>query len=256
MSDLSPTLSGALGAHVRELVTAVPLDDQLAHARTRLSQRLAQQRVRGPRQPARGCLALAAASLLAVLMLAISPLAFRSGDAFAAVLRHFQEFKTLSMQIQMGTSGLNVHVLVDRNGNVRTDDPEVSVIVNLEQQGSLVLMHSAHQAMRMPIPAQRALAVPINALTLIEKLKDDKSQAQKLPQTRVIDGREVTGWQVDADGMRTVIWADSDGLPREMEMPDKNITLRYRLGFDDALAADSFSLTPPAGYELVTVDAD
>ncbi len=259
MSEISrDSLSPTLCAHLEAFDQVTPGRQQLEQARRRLLDRVTgatRPQLRAPRT----WLALATAGLFAVLVLGFAPLAFRGSDAFANVLQHFHDFRTLSLTIEQnvaGEAGLATRVLADREGNVRTDTgSEVSVIINASQRQMVVLLHSAKQALPTALPATAAFSGD-SALAWVDEIRKFKEQARALQETRVIDGTIARGWALDLPSSSVVLWADDRGLPLAIELPGNGIELRYRLRFDEPLPADSFSVTPPAGYAVVGADAD
>jgi hypothetical protein len=166
------------------------------------------------------------------------------------VQRHFRDFHTLRFDLEQrmnGQSIMKARVSASRDGSVRTEvGNDVIVVVNAEENQVLTLVMSAHMAVLAPIdtaPAKDA------ALDWLHEIRDFQGMARPLPETRMIRGEEVHGWELDLDGNKVVLWANGEGLPLEMTLNQGvTIEMSFRFEFEPALPADIFSTKIPAGY--------
>lgn len=242
-------LSSGLARHVRA-ASATPADAAVA-AQRRLEARL-QRRVRPADTGGLRWLAVAATLAMAATILIAVPFLSDSSHAFAAVRDHFRNFETLSMRIEQSFGGKPLQtsrVLVDAAGRVRTDvGDQVSVIVDAPRGQVLTLLHGPRRAMRMPLPEMADS--PGAALDWLEEIRAFRGKAERLEETRTIDGRQALGWALDVDGTRLTLWADHDGLPLAMEQGGGGLQLRYRFAFDVPVPPGSLSADVPPGYTL------
>ena len=241
--ELSPTLAQQVAA-----ARSVP-EDSVATAQQALQARLARAAAPRRRAPVRwiGAAVTAAAALAILLALPFLP---QSEPAFAAVQRHFLAFRTLSMQIEQTVAGRSLQqtrVLVDSERRVRVDvGTQLSMVLDPAQGKMLTLLHAPRLALPMPLPATPpAAAGPVDVL---QKIREFQGQARRLPQTRLIDGREAHGWELALPSTTLVLWADAQGLPLAMEQANGGVQLRFRFAFDVALQPGELETTLPPGY--------
>lgn len=255
MNDSIPPLSPSLGAHVGAMAGQQADDARIAQAQERLLRSLpATRRYTWPR------VAVAFASLCAVSVLGVLLFLGDQGAAFAAVQQRLRDFATLRLTVEQRVGGEHLqtsHILLDRSGSVRTDvGDDVTVVVDTRSRHVLTLLHGARVALRTPLPAG-SMPRTEDALRWLDAIRDFRGEAQRLPGTRSFDGAEATGWQLDTQGMRIVLWADDDGLPHAMDLGgDGGLALDYRFEFDRPIEPALLSAGVPAGYTLQQPDAD
>lgn len=255
MNDTTPPLSPSLAAHVGAMAGQHADDARVAQAQERLLRSLP-----APRRAAWPRLAVAFASLCAVSVLGVALLLGDQGAAFAAVQQRLRDFATLRLTVDQRVGGEHLQtsrILLDRSGSLRTDvGDEVTVVVDTRSRHVLTLLHGARAALRTPLPAGPAPGTG-DALRWLDAIRDFQGEAQQLPDTRVFDGVEATGWQLDTQGMRIVLWADDDGVPHSMELGGEGgLALDYRFEFDRPIEPALLSADVPAGYTLQQPDAD
>ncbi len=254
---MTAQLSPKLSAHLSALQTP-PSDTAVEAAQRRLEAQLSKT---GPvaivRRPWFGWVAAAATGclVLALVMLPATP-----GIAFATVQKHLRDFNTLSMTIEQQSQGIEmpgIHVRMNRDGDVRTDLGEAtSIVVNSREHRMLTLLHGPHMAMQAPLDV-RVNARHDDNLAWLDAIRRFQGQARQLPDKRVIDGRPTTGWALDTEGMHIVLWADSDGLPRAVEINGgKLLSQRMHVAVDEPIDASVFSTRVPAGYHLMPEDQE
>lgn len=225
-------------------------------AQRRLEARLSQtRRFAVIRRPWFGWLAAAATGclILALVMLPASP-----GIAFATVQKHLRDFTTLSLTIEQRSQGIEmpiIHVRMNRSGDARMDTGVTSTVVNIGEHRILTLLHDSHMAMQSPLPIT-ASTQPVDNLAWLEAIRQFQGKATPLPDKRTIDGRPTTGWALNTEGMRITLWADSDGLPRAVDINGAaSLSQRMHVAVDDPIDASVFSTRVPTDYQLMQPEA-
>ncbi len=254
ITELSPKLSAHLSA-----VDIGPSDAAIEVAQSKLEARLSRRRLTVLRRPWFGWIAAAAtACLVATLVM----LPTSRGIAFAAAQKHLRDFTTLSLTIEQRSQGIampTIHVRMNRAGDARADmGSATSTVVNIAEHRILTLLHDSHMAMLTPLPAN-ALPQPADNLAWLDAIRDFQGKATQLPNQRTIDGRSTTGWIMDTEGMKITLWADSDGLPRAIDIKgDGSLLLsqRVHVAVDAPMDRSIFTTQVPAGYALVDPDTE
>lgn len=251
-TELSPKLS----AHVSAL-NLIPSDAATEAAQHQLHARVTGSlRVSVIRRPWFGWIAAAATGCL-VLALVMIPTS--QGIAFATVQKHLRDFSTLSLTIEQRSQGIampTIHVRMNHAGDARMDTGATSTVVNIGEHRILTLLHDSHMAMQTLLSAA-ASTHPVDNLAWLEPIRQFQGKATRLPNKRIIDGRPTTGWALDTEGMHITLWADSDGLPRALEINGgQMLSQRMHVSVDDPIDAAVFSTQIPAGYQLMRADAD
>lgn len=247
----------ALAPFVDALLSQPMADSHGQNAQSKLMQRLAQAKPRKAPASRWGWLTAAGvAGLLAVLVL--PTLMIGPTPAFADVLKHFRDFTSLRMHMNMELKGgQNQHdvITVNREGDVRTDiERSVSVILNRKQAKVLTLLHEPRLAQITPFDVTRS--TPEDSLKWIAEMREYQGAATLLSQTRTIDGQLARGYTFETKGETITMWAGTDGLPLEMDMGQGELMkVSFRFEFDRPTDADVFSTEVPAGYALA-VDED
>ncbi|HKR77094.1 MAG TPA: hypothetical protein VJR95_10530 [Rhodanobacter sp.] len=254
---MEPILSPALTRHLQALAGDPPAA-ALDAAQARLERRLAGARPRRAR-PARWIGALATTAT-ACLVLALVLMPTSRSVAFDAALRHLRDFHTLALTIEQQSQGMampTIHVRMDRTGDARTDIGDTtSVVVNAAEHRVLTLLHGPRMALVTLLPANAKLT-PDAALKWLDAIRQFQGNAVELPGQRVIDGRVTHGWQLDVQGMRIVLWADADGVPRAVDVGDGHVlSQRVHVTMDPPLDASTFDTAIPAGYREARPDQD
>lgn len=248
-------LSPKLSAHLSALNTT-PSDAATEAAQRKLETRLSNGRpVAVVRRPWFGWVAAAATGCL-VLALAMLPTS--QGIAFATVQKHLRDFNTLSLTIVQRSQGIEmptIHVRMNRDGDARIDlGTGTTTVVNIGEHRILTLLHEPHMAMQTPLPIG-ASAGPTDNLGWLDAIRQFQGKATQLPDQQTIDGRPTTGWSMDAEGMHITLWADSDGLPRAIDVNGgRTLSQRMHVSVDDPMDASVFSTQVPAGYKLMRAD--
>lgn len=200
--------------------------------------------------------ATVAATCAAVVIVALIPvLGDRSSTAFAAALQHLREFGTLSMTIETTFEGRELmptdRVQIDQEGNTRTEIRGLTtVIVNRQSGQVLILQQPERRAIRYSIPRGGA-AIPQRNLAWLDAVRSFRGRAKELPATRKLNGILVHGWEMDAQAMHIVLWADVDDIPREVDVTGAaSMQQHVTLTLNAPLAPELFSTNLPAGYIL------
>ena len=245
-------LSQSLAQQV-EAARAVPEAD-VATAQAALQARLTRATATRRRAPARwfGAALTAAAALVIVLALPFLP---QSEPAFAAVQRHFLQFRTLSMQVEQSFGGRPLqrsHILLAADGRMRVDvGAQLSMVFDPPRGVMLMLLHESRQARSMPVTAAAPAAAQLDFL---REIRAFQGEARRLPQTRVIEGREAQGWELVLPATTLTLWADAHGLPLAMEQSNGGLQLHFRFAFDVAADPGQLDATLPPGYTWATSD--
>lgn len=253
---------GHLSAYLDAVTDDSPADTDAASAQERLLDRITRAHVRTPViAPAIRWRWAAAACVLALVVTAIVPFVpgGRDGVAFAEVQRRFETFETMRATIVTeagGRVGMETNLVMDAEGRARLDAGDMfSYVIDPRTGMMLQLFHHSRTAAR--IDFGRGAGVPDAArLEWLEEIRDFQGTAVELSQTRVIDGRSVHGFRLDAGGMNMTLWATEEGEPVRLEIrhgkddPPLSAT-QMDLRFDEPVAPGTFSLTPPAGYTLM-----
>ncbi len=247
-------LSTGLNAHVSSLVAALP-ESAVDAAQRRLEARLSKPRRASVRRPWIGWVAAAATACM-VLTLALLPVS--NGIAFAAVQKHLSDFNTLTLVIDQQSQGMNllgIQVRMNREGDVRTDVGNASsTVVSVRRHAMLTLLHDTHQAMELPLDAS-VTHRPGDNLAWLDAIRRFQGKAQRLPGSKLIDGRRTSGWSLETEGMHIVLWADADGLPRAIEVNGGQAYSQHmHVTVDAPIDASVFSTSAPVGYHLMTGD--
>lgn len=251
-TELSPKLSAHLAAHLAALDVA-PSDAATETAQRKLEARLSRHRpVSLMRSPWFGWVAAAASGCL---VLALVMLPASQGIAFATAQKHLRDFTTLSLTIEQRSQGIampTIHVRMNHAGDARTDVGRASTtVVNIGEHRILTLLHDSHMAMLTPLPVS-ASARPADNLAWLDAIRRSQGNARQLPEKRIIDGRPTTGWALDAEGMHITLWADSDGLPRAIEINGGQLlSQQMHVSVDEPMDASVFSTGVPSGYQLM-----
>lgn len=269
----------AANRHHDEIPGVAPyVDAVLEQSATEQQQRSAQERLvrrlranSGVRSPRSSRVRFAwAAAAVAVVMLgaSLAPLLTggSGGAAFAAVQKRFQEFKTLEIDMFVSAGGgltPVTNILLDDQGHMRMNyGDRLSYVFSPKQGEMLQLFHPAKRAVRMHVTPGTDRD-PQQSLEWLEDLRRFKGKAEPVPGEHDIDGVPVQGYRLTAGGQNMVLWATRDGEPVRLELrrgpegdPRTAIQLDFR--FDRPLDPGTFSLEPPAGYEVsgASPDAD
>jgi hypothetical protein len=152
-----------------------------------------------------------------------------------------------------GQSGLVTHVASTRDGRLRSDvGTDLSVIVNTAEGRVLTLVHPEHVAMVTPIGG-----APANddSMRWLDDIRKFQGVAVRLPEPRIIGGRQAYGWKLRTGNMDIVLWATEGGLPLEMQMTgEQQVRFEFRFTFDAPLPDEMFSTAIPAGYRISNGD--
>ena len=123
-----------------------------------------------------------------------------------------------------------------RDGNVRTEVGEdITVVVNSVGE-TRAHADEPGSASRMVTPLSVAGRAG-RQLEWLEDIREFQGVATQLPQSRVIDGQQVHGWQLAVEGLDVVIWATEQGVPLEMSMNQGAHDARWCIRFEMNRAA-------------------
>ena len=190
----------------------------------------------------------------AVVIVALIPVfSDRSSTAFAAALQRLRDFRTLSMTIETSMEGHELmptdRVQIDQAGDTRTEIRGLTtVIVNRQSGQVLILQQPERRAIRYAIPREGAAGSPRN-LAWLDAVRNFRGRAKELPGTRKFNGVIVHGWEMDAQAMHIVLWADTDDVPREVDVTGAaSLHQHMTLTLNAPLAPELFSTQVPAGY--------
>lgn len=251
-----------LAPYVDAVVGQAPASSDTSRAQDRLLQRL---------EAARGASAIpvpslqwrwaAAAAVVAVVTTALVPFMPGNSDgvAFAEVQRHFENFETMHAAMTTETGGrvaMEMELVMDDQGRTRLDAGDLySYIINPHEGRMLQLFHQSRTAMELSLGAGGA--VPDEArLGWLKEIRAFQGQAVRLPGRKIVDGRPVTGFRLEAGGMDMVLWATREGEPVRLELRGgrgdgpMSVT-RVDFRFDMPVAPGSFDLESPSGYTLL-----
>lgn len=254
MNAPSNPLSATLNDHVQALKAHSPSADVSDAAQTHLESLLDRRARTSIRRLRYGWMGAACAGLAVLALLLVPLLGTHEGSAFAAVQKHLRDFTTLSMTITQRANGINlptIHVLTDRKGNTRTDiGSATSVIVNVDNGTVLTLLHASHKALRFPVGSHRDSDEP-KALGWLDSIRQFQGKAERLSESRVIDGRQTHGWSLRTNGMHIVLWADDDGIPHAVDIGGSmNMKQHMTLEMDMPIDTARLSTQLPPGYTL------
>jgi hypothetical protein len=250
------SLSPSLNAHLSAL-DAAPSEMAVETAQRKLESRIATMPSATFRRPWIGWVAATASACL-VLVLAMLPAS--RGIAFATVQKHLADFSTLTLLIDQQSQGMTlpgIRVRMNHQGDVRTDVGDASsTIVSPRNHRMLTLLHDSHMAMPLPLDAS-VHAGPGDNLAWLDAIRRFQGEAKPLAGTKLIDGRRVAGWALDTEGMHIVLWADSDGLPRAVEINHGQLLKQHmQVTVDAPIDAAVFSTELPPGYAAMKGDGD
>jgi outer membrane lipoprotein-sorting protein len=243
---------GALAPFVDAVQSQPVADSDSQSAQSKLMQRLAQAKPKP--QPgsrwgwltAAGVAGLAAILVLPTLMIGPTP-------AFADVVKHFRDFTTMRMlmdvEINGGQRQHNV-ITVNRDGDLRSDmEDSMSVVLNRKEGRILTLLHELKLVQITPFDSTQSSRE--DSLRWIDEMRDYQGTAISLAQTRTIDGQLAHGYQLHTEGQSMTVWADAHGLPLEMQVDQgSTMKLSFRFEFDRPVDASAFSTEVPQGYTL------
>jgi hypothetical protein len=251
-TSLSPTLNAHLSA-----LDAAPSETAVETAQRKLDARVATVNRAVARRRWIGWVAATASACL-VLVLAMLPAS--RGIAFATVQKHLVDFNTLTLLIDQQSQGMTlpgIRVRMNHQGDVRTDVGDASsTIVSPHNHRMLTLLHDSHMAMPLPLDASVHVS-PGDNLAWLDAIRRFQGHATPLGGTKLIDGHRVTGWALDTEGMRIVLWADSDGLPRAAEINDGQLLKQHmQVTVDAPIDTAVFSTAVPTGYTPMKGDGD
>lgn len=263
-SPLPPRLAAAVAAVRADQPDPAGIDA----AQQRLQSRLARRT--GRRASPWGRLLAVAGTACAVLALSLLTLVGGgNGEAFATVQRHFADFDTLVMRIDQRSAGApaqRLEVAMTQAGDVRVDiADQLSVVFDAAAGVSLTLLHESRQALRMPLPALGdALLGDDNPMAWIQEIREFQGKAERLPDSRVIDGHTAWAWVLEIEGTRCLLWATADGLPLQLTVDSDGaaagvallVDIAFDFQFDPALRPDLFDTQVPAGYALLAGGGD
>ncbi len=184
------------------------------------------------------------------LMLTLAMLPVSRGVAFAAVQKHLNDFNTLILLIDRQSQGIalpGIRVRMNRQGDVRTDVGSVSsAVASIHDHRMLTLLHDSRQAMQGTVDASM-VRQPGDDLEWLDAIRWLQGNAQHLPGSRLVVGRQTTGWSLDAGGMHIVLWADPDGLPRAIEINGSQVFSPAHAGDGGHRSMPRYSAPPPGG---------
>lgn len=240
--------------HALELIASRRVDEAaVQEAQRKLEALIASRSARTRRVPAtRGWLTAAVSALVLVVSVIWLPLTPSPALAFSAVQQKLRDFTTLSMVIDQRVNGrqtLQSRVSMTNDGNVRTEvGPDIVVIVNSAEMRVLTLVKPARIATVKPLEKRVEKS---DQLEWLEEVRAFQGKATQLRQTRLIDGRQAHGWELEIGGMPMVMWATEDGIPLEMTLEQgAALQLDFRFEMNVPLAAELFSTQVPEGYRL------
>ena len=148
-----------------------------------------------------------------------------------------------------------IRVWTDHAGNTRSDiGDSTSVVVNVDKQELLILLHGPHKAMRMPLDDAGSTQArdPLGWLDAVRKFQ---GQATRLQHSRMIDGVKTNGWLLDTASMHITLWADSQGMPRAVDIDGQTrLQQKITIELDQPIDQARFSTARPAGYTLAQED--
>lgn len=177
---------------------------------------------------------------------------------FADVVERLHNARTMTYTVNATTA---IEIAFKEPGYMRTTMPGGLVtVIDWAQGKGISILPSRKQFIEMEMsnlphdPAQQ----PFN---VIEKLRTLPDRADEELGTREIDGRALQGFRVTKEGVINTVWIDPqtrDLVRVETEFinaPGMNVVMtdfQFDVDLDDSL----FSLTPPAGYTSIEVQAD
>ena len=165
-----------------------------------------------------------------------------SGTAFAQAQQWLSSFRTLraDTKITAGDAVSTVIAWLDESGDTRIESSGTTTIIK-PNEGLIYALLPDGQTFAQPITSERVVG---NAMEFVDNIRAFKGQALLLPETRLIDGIQADGYELEGDGLTNVLWVDpADGRPLlvETEMPGGQ-TMRTVLRFDVALPDNAFEI--------------
>ncbi len=251
---MSTTLAPRLVACVDALRDDRPTPDARDAAQRRLVERL--ERAGTMPRPRALRLVGAAVAACAVAVLALGPLFLgREALAFADVQRHFLAFETLEMTIETSAGGAAMPrqvVQTTRDGRVRVDiGSNLSVILDTARGHGISLLHDARAAAPFAFPPGGRAPRSDGEVDWLEELRTFQGMAERIAETRTIDGQLAYGFALTLAGQRTELWANADGLPLAMEIDaggGATLALAFEFAFNRPIDPALFSTEAPPGY--------
>jgi len=211
-------------------------------------------------------LAAAAVIILAVLI-GINLLVFDgTGAVYASVVEQLQNARTMTYSIVTRTPvenmpTLRVEMIFMEPGYMRTTTPDgYTNIIDWAQNRGISIWPMNKQYIDFEASNYRHDQAR-NPFEVVENLRTLPSQADESLGEKIIDGRLLEGFRVTKDDTINTVWIDpqTQQLVRvEMEYtnaPGMNTIMtdfQFNVELDDSL----FSLTPPAGFTPLEVQAD
>ena len=210
--------------------------------------------------------AAAASVLIGIVVVWLRPSTLGSGIAYAEVCQAIQNIQSAIVDFEHpDRPHHNRRVLYRRDTNkVRVEYPNGFAWVSDGPQGRCLVLDE-HKKTAQVVPGFREEFSAAEHLDEMASL--DRDAVEPVGQ-RTVDGRILIGFRVmqrktdPKKGMRDTIWVDLETrLPaiREYTRPatklEKPSTFRQFYTFNEPLAPELFSMTPPDGYRLVSSDA-
>jgi outer membrane lipoprotein-sorting protein len=222
----------------------------------RVTAKIAAQPARAPARNIRGWLTAAATAVVVAVAALWLPFGPAPVLAFEQVQRHFRDFHTMRFDMEQSMNGqpvMKARISVHRDGSVRTEvGDDVVVVVNSEKKQVLTLVKSAQMAVLSPI---NQAPTKEESLDWLDEIRKFQGAAKELPGTRTIRGERVSGWELELNGSKVVLWANGEGLPLEMTLDQgASIKMSFRFEFEPVLPADVFSTMIPAGFHLAEAE--
>ncbi|MEM1176256.1 MAG: hypothetical protein AAGA33_06915 [Pseudomonadota bacterium] len=176
-----------------------------------------------------------------------------SGTAFAEVQAWFSSFQTVDVQTTIVTGGdelVSVRVRANADGDTRIEQAGIVHVLNVDA-GTFSTLLPGKRYFDQPI--ERYRESDANA-EWVEKLRTFQGEAVALTETRLIDGRSVSGHSLVIDEIKLILWSDvgnKQPVLLEGRLPG-GLLLETRFVFDTALSPQLF--TVPADFQPVAPD--
>lgn len=165
-------------------------------------------------------------------------------QAFAQVQAWFEDYQTLQVNINMMMGDMQiseVKVWGQANGATRVEVPPTVTIIDPVNNVMHMLLPEG-QVMTRELGIQVANTQGNEHLEWLEELREFQGVATIVDESRVVDGIDAIGWQLNLDGQSHTLWTDPDDnrpLLMEAELPG-GLFMTITFSFNSVFPAELF----------------